>query len=186
MSDAPLSPSELQSLLALTERYRTAGTTSSETPSTSGAMNDASKRHRSESSERFSFDVYDDGSWEIPTSMKLPPLDSSSGEEKQAVVAPQPSKLDKKVSLPQGVNSIVEWGATLVELPAVKALKLSYKEICTREDQSEYLKWVLKHPDDKGPRVADLNRYLHASGYATRQMVTGAKLPGTEILRKYK
>ena len=158
-----------------------AGSASHEVP---GAMNDASKRLRETEDELWTHSEYDGSSWSLPESM-LPP--NHGPQINQLPVMPKAA--DEKVSLPAGVSCLEEWGNTLCELPAVAPLKKSYAELADDPDQRSYLMWVIQHESKKGPRVEDLAKYLKCAKYSEKHVggkTSGAIIPGTNILRKFK
>lgn len=123
---------------------------------TTGAMHDGSKRRMTSPTcsavSRFEF-IPEEGS-----------LDETlfNAEDDQAPVVPTPS-------LPQGITSLKQWGQTRCDLPKLTHYKMSYAQLVTKAESdeviSEYFKWVLDRPNDRGARVTDLNAYLVAINY---------------------
>eukprot|EP00438_Fugacium_kawagutii_P030975 Skav203551 [mRNA] locus=scaffold3576:61843:62421:+ [translate_table: standard] len=150
-----------------------------------GAMSDASKRLRdfvpAEDEE------YDAVSWAFPTVSAshdfTPDFASDLSLGQQPIV---PGSTPKEVKLPVGVASVEEWGQTLCQLPSLAKFKLSYKELTLDPQFETYLSWVLLNRDSKGPRVADLAKYLFASGYEGTEKGTITTYPDSGVVRKFK
>ena len=134
-----------------------------------GAMTDGSKRRLSERS------VLDDEDFQhVPSSEEMIPSLADLGgpypTDQQRPVQYQIDVGDQrqpcKVSLPDGVSSLEEWGRTICELPKVKELNASYRELVNISDggdtkMASYLNWVRNY---KGPssRTMDFKKYLLA------------------------
>ena len=92
------------------------------------------------------------------------------------------------MSLPDGVSSLEEWGRTICELPKVKELNSSYRELVKISDSGDtkmasYLNWVSNY---KGPssRTMDFKKYLLACSAYESQPKT--YFPGSMEIRRLK
>ena len=145
---------------------------------TTAAMSDASKR-RGDESEGF-----------VSTRVKMSPsrgTDDYSEASFQLVLSeeddPQLPVLPEKSELPAGILSFQEWGDTVCELPAVKSLKKTYKELVAEKSHHDYLLWVLKNGKNKGARCADLRSYLIMGKFAS-DVPAEICYPGSTEVRK--
>ena len=90
-----------------------------------------------------------------------------------------------KESLPDGVESIEEWGETWCDLPKVAAMKISYAGLVEKahsgQSMSDYLDRMLTFPKGKSAKVDDLKAYLQAIQY-TKPKSTKV-FPGSDIRR---
>ena len=100
--------------------------------------------------------------------------------EKQLPVLPK-----TKESLPEGVESITEWGETWCDLPKVAAMKISYAGLVEKahidQSMSDYLDRMLTFPKGKSAKVDDLKAYLEAIQYVKPK--TTKVFPGSDIRR---
>ena len=156
-----------------------------------GAMTDGSKRRLSERS------VLDDEDFQHVSSSEemIPSLADLGGPyptDQQRPVKYQIGVEDQRqpceVSLPDGVSSLEEWGRTICELPKVKELNSSYRELLNISDggdtkMASYLNWVRNY---KGPssRTMDFKKYLLACSACESQPKT--YFPGSMEIRRLK
>lgn len=140
-------------------------------PEMSGGMTDASKRLRGPDAleeEELGFDVI--------------PSFKTSPDPKQLPSTPA-KKTVSKITLPEDIHSVEEWGNTVCKLQKVKELSLTYQELAENKDHADYVKWVIDHGQSKGPRCADFRNYLLYSGRGEDTSMN-AKYPGTTMPRE--
>ena len=154
-----------------------------------GAMTDGSKRRLSESvnweEEEDFHHVAADG--------EMPPFIPGGGPPVGSVpavfhVGGYESGQSPKISLPDGVSSLEDWGRTVCELPKVRELSCSYKELMMKAEEgdtqmSKYLSWIRSY---KGPssRTVDFKNYLLAVDSCAAEPKT--YFPGTMEVRRLK
>ena len=90
--------------------------------------------------------------------------------------------------LPPGVKDLEEWGRTICELPKVKDLNMSYKELRLAadsgdSDKGKYLAWVRSF-NGQSVRTLDFQRYLRAVD--SIQAVPQTYFPGSGEVRRLK
>ena len=95
--------------------------------------------------------------------------------EKQLPVLPK-----TKESLPEGVESITEWGETWCDIRKVAAMKISEKAHID-QSMSDYLDRMLTFPKGKSAKVDDLKAYLQAIQYVKPKSTK--VFPGSDIRR---
>ena len=92
-----------------------------------------------------------------------------------------------EITLPQGVETITDWGRTICQLPKVEQLGLSYEELVQdRTTHGRYLNWIYEHGSARGGRLQDFWSYLHAIRYNKMTSTTDCVYPGTSEVRKMK
>eukprot|EP00435_Cladocopium_sp_Y103_P059146 s252_g21.t1 len=128
-----------------------------------GSMNDSSKRLR----EAMPAVGYAEGMspspktyFSPPCSTWNPPMSVSAAPYGMNVAVPP------GVTLPEGVNSMDEWGCSMVSFGKFKGRK-SYREILQddSEDMVSYKKYLYDHYGHGSSQLRDLTAFLMASGY---------------------
>ena len=130
-----------------------------------GAMSDASKRRCPDESASHEFEFLHDPEEFIEESMSagvaqhsMPVMPKSMASPIRKLAAPINSEL------PEGVSTFEEWGRTICDLPKVKDLEMSYRELVNRADAGDrelakYLGWV-KGFNGNSARTKDFKRFL--------------------------
>eukprot|EP00438_Fugacium_kawagutii_P021043 Skav236150 [mRNA] locus=scaffold2146:256067:256612:- [translate_table: standard] len=119
-----------------------------------GAMHDGCKRGREWSDgEMWCHVNYDEN-------LDVDRFDAGATTSTQTPVVP--TRDPKKVILPEGVESIEDWGTTVCRMPKVASLGASYEELVQMPKWHEYLKWVVDHGHGQGGRLEDFAKYLTA------------------------
>ena len=153
-----------------------------------GAMTDGSKRCLPDDVPEFGEEDFQHVTSEemLPTSMGPYPSDVQQPMIFQFGASKQ--RPSSGVGLPEGVESLEEWGRTICALPKVKDLAASYQELLNLSDSGDtkmasYLNWIRNY---KGPssRTLDLKKYLLACSACEPQ--PKAYFPGTMEIRRLK
>lgn len=152
------------------------------------AMTDASKRRgedvSGQSGGRVKTTHEAESSEEGETSFTLVPRSPGPSTESSKQL-PIPVKHSEEIKLPPGIPDLTTWGQTVCELPKVKSEGMTYAELVksTNSEHKEYLEWVIKCGQSKGPRCNDLRNYL-LYGKCIRKTDEGPAMPGTSKTRK--
>ena len=146
-----------------------------ESPATSGAMHDGSKRR---------LDQWEEVSMDEVNQLPLKP-------DKQS---PKVVQLDSPaVDLPPGVESVDRWGDTLNTMGKYAGLKLSYRAMVKKaqddadrgeKELQSYLNWVLTCSAKQSPKGADFAKYLKGINWGTIAAY-GELIPGTYEPRQF-
>lgn len=111
----------------------------------------------------------------------------SSGASTQMPMMPVRQVSRPVIELPEGVSSVQEWGATLIDFGKYKGTDTTYEELVdlTKKDQNakSYLDWVSKHGKTSTGPVKDLYLYLVAVRYTSTEG-HGPLIPGTNTVRR--
>lgn len=127
-------------------------------------------------------------SWELVGEPAQAPVTPGDQSTKNAKKKSSP-KSSSEVELPDGVESLTQWGKTMVTLPKYASRKMSYDEMVSRaatEKQKgdpelhEYLIWVTQN-ENKSGKVKDFSSYLKVTGWTAKQVTT--YFPGTKDAR---
>lgn len=97
-------------------------------------------------------------------------------------------KSEDENSLPPGVQSLQDWGKSLVSFGKHERKKAIYKEMLddTSSDMMSYKKYLFDHFDSGSPGLRDLVRYMRASGFDYYRDCTGPVIPGSHHVRKFR
>ena len=125
--------------------------------------------------------------------MIIPGSSSTSGSPAPSTAAPKAYQAVIRPAagrtLPPGIASVDQWGATLCELPKFKAKQWSYTEMVTAafgdpEVMTYLTKFILRH-NGPSPKVKDLRAYLEYIDFPKNAM---GRIPeGTYVMpRKFK
>ena len=155
----------------------------------SGAMSDASKRRCPDESASHEFEFLHDPEEFTEESMSagvaqhsMPVMPKSMASPIRKLAAPINSEL------PEGVSTFEEWGRTICDLPKVKDLEMSYRELVNRADAGDrelakYLGWV-KGFNGNSARTKDFKRFLLTDD--AMKASPRVYFPGTSEIRRVK
>ena len=89
------------------------------------------------------------------------------------------------IEFPAGINSLAEWGMTIIEFGKFNGRGLMYHELAASEDKSysNYRSWVSSHTGSTTGQCLDLGKYLLA--YEKAHGSSGCMIPGTVNARKF-
>ena len=149
-----------------------------------GTMSDGSKR-RAEvlEPEEDDFDVISS------VSMKQPPVCRvQTGASPGHLKVTEPEK-----KLPEGIQSLEQWGCTICDLPKVQSREMSYdnmvEEPKVKKEMADYLSWVY-NTKIQSKKADDLRAYLIALDWNPKsQRIESPGLltyPGTTMVRRMK
>ena len=141
-----------------------------------GSMSDSSKRRASPPPE-FADEAEDDE------------FEHIAADEIQVPIPPRAAqvKTSQGYTLPEGIESVVQWGKTICTLPKMQDKKMTYealvRESRTDEDIKSYLNWVMTSKM-KSAKVDDFKKYLQAIQFnaAGKTQIT---YPGTGMVREF-
>lgn len=136
-----------------------------------GTMNDSSKRLRDDPG--YSTTPYAPAASDLTSLMS--PMPSTGG--KASILTPS-------IELPSGVESLAQWGQTLVSFGKYKGM-LSYHELMTSnsEGMESYRQFLYSHAKSGSAGLKDVVNYMRAHGGASNDM---PKIPGSQMPRTYK
>ena len=160
---------------------------STSTDTAQGSMNDSSKRRLTSSvvsakEELDQFEVIALTQSVTPTPKKM----------SQAPVLPRQvgysSHAGTEIRLPEGLQSLKQWGSTICELPNVAKRDMTYDMMVTEADSCkemrDYLTWVT-NSGVKSSKMDDIRAYLKAVQYSPGISKFGVTYPGSKEARRF-
>ena len=91
------------------------------------------------------------------------------------------------VEFPDGISSMEQWGRALMPFGKLSKADVSYLEVMTLPEHSEYRKWCKSHLTDKtaGGVARDFVKYRQAFEKSAAKC-SGYLFPGTSVERRLK
>eukprot|EP00435_Cladocopium_sp_Y103_P015305 s272_g3.t1 len=155
----------------------------------SGSMTDAAKRRCPDETTSHDFELLHDS---IESSLDSSPVGAPSLSlpvPPRSIATPINNSAGSiDTALPDGVSSMEEWGRTVCELPKVKDLGLSYRELASRaeagdNEMAKYLNWI-RGFNGSSVRTRDFKRFLLCDD--ALKSSPRVYFPGTNEIRRVK
>ncbi|CAK8996063.1 unnamed protein product [Durusdinium trenchii] len=93
-----------------------------------------------------------------------------------------------EIRLPEGLQSLKQWGSTICELPKVAKREMTYDMMITEADSCkemrDYLTWVT-NSGVKSSKMDDIRAYLKAVQYSPGISKFGVTYPGSKEARRF-